>query len=88
MTNKDERTAVERTQIPFMTPRKISGVKLYYIEMARIHLTNNSVSSTDYGISAAEMPESVEWWIHDLTTKAVGTPVYWDNSVANQPHQD
>lgn len=88
VTNKDERTAVERTQIPFMTPRKISGVKLYYIEMARIHLTNNSVSSTDYGISAAEMPESVEWWIHDLTTKAVGTPVYWDNSVANQPHQD
>lgn len=88
VTNKDERTAVEQTQIPFMTTPKISGVKLYYIEMAQIHVTNNSVSSTDYGISAAQMPETVEWWIHDLTTEAVGMPVYWDNTVVNQPHRD
>lgn len=88
VTNKDERTAVEQTQMPFMTQPKISGVKLYYIDLAQIHLMNNSVSSTDYGISAAEMPETVEWWIHDLTTEAVGTPVYWDNTVVNQPHRD
>ena len=88
ITNKDERTDLERSQVPFMSPLEISGIKLYYVEKGQIHLANNSVSSTDFGVWASQMPKTTEWWIHGLDLKSVPLAVYWDNSVANPPHQD
>lgn len=79
---------IDESQIPFMGPDEISGIRLYYIDEAQIHLMDNSVASTDYGVWAAQMPKSVEWWIHGLDLEAVPVPVYWDNTVANRPHQD
>ncbi|HEV3473212.1 MAG TPA: hypothetical protein VG408_08430 [Actinomycetota bacterium] len=88
ITNKDQRSEVDRTQVPFMRPLEIAGIRLYHVEKGQIHLVNNSVSSADFGVWAREMPETTEWWIHDLILKGVAMAVYWDDSVANQPHQD
>lgn len=88
ITNKDERGTVDETQIPFMGPDQIAGIKLYYIDQAQIHISNNSVSTADFGVWASHMPKDVEWWVHGLSLRAVSVPVYWDNSVANQPHRD
>lgn len=88
VTHKDERSAVNSAEVPFFSNASLSGVMLYYIKEAQIHVANNSVSDMDFGVSAAHMPKSVEWWVHGLQTQSVPQPVFWDNSVANPPHRD
>ncbi len=88
ITRKDERSSASGTQVPFFSRRSLSGVTLYYIDKAQIHIANNFVSAMDFGVSAQQMTESVEWWIHGLQTESVAQDVYWDNSVENPPHRD
>jgi len=88
VTNKDEQSSPLGQEVPFFESVGISGIRLYSIEDAQIHIANNSVASTEYGVSAAQMPKSVEWWIHGLDVKSVLEPVYWDNTVANPPHRE
>ncbi|MDQ4065250.1 MAG: hypothetical protein M3161_04315 [Actinomycetota bacterium] len=88
ITRKDERGSVSSTEVPFFQGESVSGVMLHYIEKAQIHIADNFVSAMDFGVSARQMTESVEWWIHGLQTESVAQDVYWDNSVENPPHRD
>ena len=88
ITNKVETNAVRDAQIPFFVPYETAGIRLYRIEKAEIHIGSNSVASTDYGVFAQQMPESVDWWIHGLAVKQVQMDVFWDNTVANPPNRD
>lgn len=62
-----------------------AGILLNDLDKGRVYLRNNTVTNLLYGVRAAQMTESVHWWIAGLVTKAVTQPVYWDNSVRNQP---
>ena len=89
VTNKDESdSAIGEQQVPFMYEEEISGIRLYDVKKGYVHIMKNSVASTDYGVWAADMPKTTQWWIHGLTTRNVPQDVFWDNSVANAPHQD
>jgi hypothetical protein len=64
-----------------------SGIRLYELDHARIHIFNNQVNSFEFAIFASQFSESAHWWIGGLHTKNVNRRVYYDNSVANHPHK-
>lgn len=65
-----------------------AGIYLNDLDKASIHVGDNEVRNLLYGVRAARMTESVQWWIHGLRTDGVPQPVYYDNSVKNHPRRD
>lgn len=87
ITNQVETNALRDADLPFLVPYETAGIRLHHIEKSEIHIGNNSVGATDYGVFAQHMPASVDWWIHGLAVKKVPMDVYWDNTVANPPRR-
>ncbi|MGI8775029.1 MAG: hypothetical protein ACR2KQ_08470 [Actinomycetota bacterium] len=88
ITNEVEANALRDADVPLFVQYETSGIRLYRIEKSEIHIGNNSVASTNYGVFAQHMPASVDWWVHGLALKQVPMDVYWDNTVVNQPSRD
>ena len=64
-----------------------AGIFLHEFDKAMIHLRENEVTNRPFGIRAAQFSKTVRWMIHGLKTKGVDQPVYYDNSVKNQPEE-
>ncbi len=64
-----------------------AGIHLDDFNKAMIHLRDNEVTNRPFGIRASRFAKSVRWMIHGLRTKGVDEPVYYDNSVKNQPEE-
>jgi hypothetical protein len=64
-----------------------AGIYLDNLDKATVFIAQNELTDTPYGVYAREMSETVNWWINGLKTTRVGMPVYYDNSVANQPRR-
>jgi hypothetical protein len=64
-----------------------SGIYLENLDEANVYIARNSLSNTAYGVLARDMSKTVNWWITGLKTTGVAQPVYYDNSVANQPRR-
>jgi hypothetical protein len=62
-----------------------AGITLQTIRDADIFIRDNAVTNPFYGVRASDMTKNVNWTIAGLKTQAVTYPVYYDNSVANQP---
>jgi hypothetical protein len=62
-----------------------AGVMLQTIRDADIFIRDNTVANSFYGVLGSDMSKNVNWTIAGLKTQAVTYPVYYDNSVANQP---
>lgn len=63
------------------------GIVLDDVDLANIYVADNSVTDMTFGVRASNMTKDVHWWISGLRTSGVDQPVYYDNSVANQPRQ-
>ena len=59
-----------------------SGIELWDIEKAWIHIVDNFVSNRLAGVYARDF-NRVEWWIDNLKTEGVETEVDYDNSSAS-----
>jgi hypothetical protein len=64
-----------------------SGIYLYDLDHARVHIRNNRLNRFEFGIYASQFSDSVHWWVSNLSAKDVNQRVYYDNSVANHPHR-
>ena len=65
----------------------ITGISLSDLDVGDVHITDNEVSNTYYGIRASQMTETVYWAISGLSTDGVARDVYYDGSVKNQPRR-
>ncbi len=66
---------------------QFAGISLHYVDVGDIHIADNEVANTYYGIRASQMTETVEWAISGLKTDGVTRDVYYDGSVKNQPRR-
>jgi hypothetical protein len=64
-----------------------SGISLNGLDKAHVYIAQNDLTDTAYGVYARELSKTVQWWISGLKTTRVANPVYYDNSVANQPRR-
>jgi hypothetical protein len=62
-----------------------TGVLLQAIRDADIFIRDNLVTSFFYGVRGSDMSKDVNWTIEGLKAESVTYPVYYDNSVKNQP---
>lgn len=60
-----------------------SGIRLDWIEQARIHISDNAVTNREVGIYARSFND-VTWWINGFTTRGVDRRIDYDNS-SNPP---
>jgi hypothetical protein len=65
-----------------------AGIWLNNLDQANVYIAKNQVTDLAYGVFARELSKTVNWWINGLQTTRVATPVYYDNSVANQPRRN
>lgn len=63
------------------------GIWMDRLKTAKVYLFNNTVSGSTFGIRAQDFEDSVMWWVGSIHTSGVQYPVYWDNSVKNQPRR-
>lgn len=63
------------------------GIWMDQLKTAKVYLFDNTVNGTAYGIRAQDFEDSVIWWVANLHTSGVDHPLYWDNSVKNQPRR-
>ena len=70
-------------QLPSVSVNPASGIALDDIDKAMIHIYDNHVADTRYGVSASRFSESVRWIIGGLHTEGVDEPVT-SYSVANE----
>ena len=64
-----------------------AGIYLDDLDKATVYVAQNNLTDTAYGVYARQMSKTVNWWITGLRTTRVGMPVYYDNSVENQPRR-
>ncbi|MGH2757552.1 MAG: hypothetical protein ACRDI3_07170 [Actinomycetota bacterium] len=62
-----------------------SGINLWSVEKAWIHIMNNTVTNRDVGILARDF-KNVTWWISGFDTKGVPQRIDYDNS-SSRPRQ-
>jgi hypothetical protein len=62
-----------------------AGIWLGRFDLGNLYLADNSVTDMAFGVYAHDLSKSVFWWVNGLKTTRVGMPVYYDNSVQNQP---
>lgn len=63
-----------------------SGIRLFTIDKADIHIFNNKVTNRYYGVWASQFTPSVWWWVSDLKAPGATEVVYYDQSVSNKPN--
>lgn len=64
-----------------------SGVRLDEIEDATVTVADGSFANLDRGVAATRMPTSTTWRVVDNEFTSTGTPVWWDDTVANDPER-
>jgi hypothetical protein len=62
-----------------------AGIHLGRFDLGDLYLADNSVTDMAYGVYAQDLTKTVHWAVTGLKTTRVGMPVYYDNSVQNQP---
>jgi hypothetical protein len=62
-----------------------AGIRLQTVDLADVLIAQNSVANTYYGVAASRMTDKVFWTVRGLVTDGVTEPVYYDNSVKNEP---
>jgi hypothetical protein len=64
-----------------------SGIFLQSLRDSDVFIRDNAVSNSVYGVRGSDMSKDVQWTIGGLKTQSVTYPVYYDNSVKNQPKE-
>jgi hypothetical protein len=87
ITGNSVKEAVPETNSATHEADSDTGIWLDSLDKANVYIANNELTDTAYGVYARELSKTVNWWINGLKTTRVATPVYYDNSVANQPRR-
>lgn len=85
LTRTDDRSLDWRALWSETPWRATSGIRLDEIDDADVTIADGKISDVDRGVAATEMPATTTWSVVDVTFSSTETPVWWDDTVANDP---